>query len=58
MGYVAVYYFGFYLLLATWNWYFKRLDKPEEHGSLKSDLKDWKRKKQDDLGRFINELAD
>jgi hypothetical protein len=60
MGNFSIYYLCFYLLLSSWNWFFKRFDKPEEQQStmLKKDLLDWKRKKQDDLGWFINELAD
>ncbi len=58
MGFVSVYYCGFYLVLAAYNRYFNSMAENIEKGTLKKDLNSWKQKKQDDLGRFINELAD
>ncbi len=58
MGFVSVYYSGFYLVLAAWNRYFNSTGETIQKGTLNKDLSNWKQKKQDDLGRFINELAD
>ena len=58
MGFVAAYFFGFYLLLAGCNRYFKGSSKKKDQDTFRKDIDDWRRKKQDDIGKLINELAD
>ena len=61
MGLVASCYLGFYVLAALYIICVKSNPyKNAESGAsvIKRDLKGWKKKKQDDLGWILNELAD
>lgn len=58
MGTVASCYCGVYLIFSIYLSHFARNEPQKPQSSISADFDFWRKKKQDDLGWFINELAD